>query len=93
MIIETDFVYPQETWNAAKCEKLLRRCETDGLGTTFRYPKGYVGDLIGKSQRFNGGTIIDGNWHPGVIYPLPILPEGYEFYTVPSRGRFIRKAA
>ena len=47
---------------------------------------GHIGDLLGRSQTFNGGIIINGEWYQSVEYPLPIIPDNFVIYCVSSWG-------
>lgn len=87
------YTHPQETWSAEHCAKLAKAKYRD---TTLRgcvSPSGVSHCRLGESMRFNGGCERDGNWYPGEAIPLPSIPDSYEFYDVPSWGRFIRKRA
>ena len=76
---------PKEVWDADRCEELANRRHRDGLGTPYPW-KGYVGHLIRKTERYNGGTIIDGKWYQGVEQTLPDVAEGYKLINVLSWG-------
>jgi hypothetical protein len=76
---------PQEKWDAKKCARLAKTIAKDGLGTPYHF-KGYVGNLIRKTERYNGGTIINGEWWQGVEQTLPKLPKGYKLIMVPTWG-------
>jgi len=71
------YTYPQETWDAKKCEKAAKHRATDGLGTPYPF-LGFIGGERYASQRYNGGTVINDEWYQGVHRPLPIIAEGFE---------------
>jgi hypothetical protein len=87
---------PQETWDAAKCEKMAKHLAKDGLGTPYPF-KGYIG---GSSSippaygpiRYNGGCIREGQWYQGENRPLPKVADGYVIEWVTSWGYRIRKS-
>lgn len=68
------YVYPQETWSAKKCHKAARHIDKDGLGTPYPF-RGYYS--IQTHVRYNGGTVIDGEWYQSVVRLLPRLAEGF----------------
>ena len=92
----TYYTHPQEVWDEKKCEWLARHRRKDGYGS--KGPKGIVcdsaamfGPLYGRSRSYNGGTVINGEWYSGEEWPLPQVPEGWEFVTVPSWGLRIQR--
>ena len=90
------YQHPQETWDEAKCAKLVRRVAKDGMGTKYHF-KGYIGDMLGHyvtrslQIRYNGGCVREGNWWQGEEWQLPIIPAGYKIITVPTWGLRIIK--
>lgn len=78
------FTYPQETWNAAKCAKAAKHRGADGLGTPHAFT-GYQ-PYLPRTQDYNGGTIVNGEWYQGVIHHLPKLAKGYKWVSVCSWG-------
>jgi hypothetical protein len=76
------YVYPTETWDAAKCARMARCVTRDGMGTP--YPLRGMIWWLPKSQDYNGGTIIQGEWYQGVVHSLPILAEGYRWESIPT---------
>jgi len=90
------YTYPQETWDAAQCLKFSRRTQRDGLGTPYPF-KGYLPAphpcaTHGQPLRFNGGTVIDGEWYAAVLWPLPKVAEGFKWIKIPSWGWHLIKA-
>ena len=93
------YQHPQETWDVKKCEKLVKRIARDGMGTPYHF-KGYVypGEIgfpywADIAVRYNGGTVIDGEWWQGEEWQLPKLPEGFEIVIVPTWGyRIIKRS-
>jgi len=90
------YQHPQETWDAKKCEKLVKRTIKDGLGTK-HHLKGmlHLGELghyaHGISVRYNGGTVIGDKWWQGEEWPLPKLPDGFQIMYVSTWGYRIIK--
>ncbi len=95
------FQHPQETWDAKKCERLVKRTRRDGLGTAHslkgmlhnREIGGHNGDL---QVRYNGGCVrgkgADEKWYQGEEWQLPILAEGFEIVYVSTWGwRIVKK--
>lgn len=82
--------YPAEIWDAATCERKAKHLAKDGMGT--RYPfRGYIGSSASIPAaygvtRFNGGTVVNGEWYESTCRPLPILAKGFEIVVVPSWG-------
>jgi hypothetical protein len=78
---------PIPIWSVKFCERMVKSYHRDGLGTRMSWP-GYVGHLIHPTTRFNGGTTRFGNgdWYPGVICGMPLLPLGFKLVLVPSWG-------
>lgn len=80
------FIKKREVWDEKLCKKLANATATDGMGTKYPF-KGYVGHRVREVVvKYNGGTIIDGQWYQGVITPRPLLPKDYEFINVTSWG-------
>lgn len=90
------FHHPQETWDEAKCDKLAKRYERDGMGTRYPFP-GYIGSYASMPPMFgeilyNGGCVHNSEWYQGEFFPLPILPDNYEIVSVLNWGwRIVRK--
>lgn len=82
---EERYVFPQQEWNEEKCRKLAKAVQRDGLGTPYPF-RGYVGNILPKSQNYNGGTIVDGEWYKGVVHPLPKIPNNFKFVYVSTWG-------
>lgn len=87
----------KETWSVKKCERLAKRKNVDGLGTEGG-PRGLIHDsgsaysiAYGTTKRFNGGTIVDGEWYEAIHNPMPKLPKGWEIVWVVSWGQVIKK--
>jgi hypothetical protein len=95
--MEKTYTYPQETWSEAECAKRAKHAPGNAFGD--KPPKGIIAGsastypMYGQKMRFNGGTIIDGEWYQSVSVPLPIIPDTYEFYKLTSWGTVIRKKA
>lgn len=86
------YTHPQETWTVKQCEKMIKQRLYGGpKGMVCADSSPYVN--YGSCVRFNGGCVREGKWYPGEQKPLPILPEGYEFYRVTSWGLFIQKTS
>ena len=89
------FTHKQETWDRAKCQKEANRVFRDGMGTPG--PRGIIASSgsnypqYGQTQRYNGGTIVDGEWYEAVSVPLPAIHEDFCFESWPAWGRFIKK--
>ena len=85
------FTHPTETWTPEQCRKAARQRMRDGLGTVGG-PKGLIAPSgscrlqYGSTIRYNGGTVINGEWYAGEHKPLPVLPDGFEFRSVTSWG-------
>lgn len=79
------FRNPKETWDEKKCERLARHLHKDGLGTPYPF-KGYVGHLIGQTQRYNGGCTRNNKWYEGETFSLPKLAKGFKLVSVPTWG-------
>lgn len=90
------YFHKQEVWGQAKCEKMARRIDKDGLGTPYPF-KGYIGSdtglySLGVTIRLNGGCVYDGEWYEAEMRPLPQVAEGFEIVNIPRWGwRIIRK--
>ena len=90
------FTHPQETWSEAECAKRAKKINRDGLGTVGG-PRGLINcdsasyPSYGQTRRYNGGTVINGQWYAGESVPLPIIPDSYRFRTVCSWGIIIEK--
>ena len=78
------YVYPAEVWDAKKCCKVAKHFARDGLGTKYPWP-GYIGSHYGET-RYNGGTVIDGEWYQGVFRPLPVVADGFTIIRMLSWG-------
>lgn len=92
------FTYPQETWTAAKCEKVAKHRGRDGCGALHPYPGLVAGSAstfpqYGQRMRFNGGTIINGEHYASVEVPLPKIPPGFKFVKRVSWGTYLEKVA
>lgn len=78
--------YPQEVWDKEKCEKVAKR-----TWKNLAPFKGYMGcsqthlSEFG-THRLNGGTVINGEWYPGIVKPLPVVHEDFEIVHVPTWG-------
>lgn len=85
--------YPAEVWDEAKCRKVAKTRHVDGYGSAWPYPglmqaSGAAVHYYGL-QRFNGGTVIDGEWYEGYVRPYPRLPEGFGYVQRPTWGTFL----
>jgi hypothetical protein len=87
------YTHPQETWDEAKCRKMARTTQKDGMGTPYPF-KGYIpqsGSALviqggyGK-QRLNGGCVHGDNWYEGEERLLPIVAKGFKLVRVPTWG-------
>lgn len=86
------FEYEQEVLSYKDCVRINRSVFKDGLGTpgpraliqNFGSAVSYYG-----TQRFNGGTVIDGKWYEGYHRPWPKLPDGWRFESHPAWGVFL----
>ena len=88
------YTYPQEVWDAAKCEKMAKRIVKDGYGSSF--PVGYLGSNQPNGGKwgvttYNGGCVIDDKHYKGEIRPLPKVAEGFEIVQHLAWGYFIEK--
>ena len=88
--------YPIEVWNKETCEKAAKYRAKDGLGTPYPF-RGYIGSTASVPAaygvtRFNGGTVIDGQWYEGINRPHPIVAKGFEIVSVLSWGWRIVKS-
>jgi hypothetical protein len=89
------YTHPQETWNEAECAKRARHALADHWGN--KPPKGIIASnassypQYGQTIRFNGGTVINGEWYQAESRPLPVIPASYEFSKLSSWGTIIRK--
>lgn len=85
------FEHPQETWDAAKCEKLAKKKEANAPF------KGYIGSYASIPPafgpiRYNGGCVRNNEWYQGENRPFPIVADRYEIIFVSSWGwRIIKK--
>ena len=84
------YTYPIEVWDAATCEKNAKHLAKDGLGTPYPF-RGYIGSSATIPAaygvtRYNGGTVINGQWYEGIRRPLPVLAKGFAIVVVPSWG-------
>jgi len=89
------YTYPQEIWHENKCAKMSRHAPKDAWGNL--PPKGIIASnasstpQYGQTIRYNGGTVIDGEWYEAVTRPLPAIPDSYEIVPLTSWGKVIRK--
>jgi hypothetical protein len=89
------YTHPQETWNEKECAKRAKSAPRDFWGN--RPPKGIIASnassrpQYGQTIRFNGGTVIKGEWYEAESVPLPIIPPTFEIVTLCSWGKIIRK--
>ena len=94
--MKNEYIYPQEDWDHAKCERAAKRREKDGYGTIHPW-KGKISDhgspypTYGNSIRYNGGTTIDGEWYERVTRPLPKVAKGFKIVNRPTWGYYIEK--
>jgi hypothetical protein len=79
------YTYPREKWDEKKCRKLARAIQRDGVGTPYPF-RGYVGNILRKTQDYNGGTVINDEWYQGVIHLLPEIPPNFQFVMRISWG-------
>jgi hypothetical protein len=90
--ISTYYHYAPEVWDAATCSRIANRTARDGFGTKYPF-KGYIGSAqtgYGVQCR-NGGVVIDGEWYPGYVKPLPVVADGFGIIHVLSWGwRLVR---
>ena len=78
--------------NAADWRIALRRMEWGPNTHSRDIHAGELGHYaLGMSVRYNGGTVIDGEWWQGEEWQLPLLAEGYEIVHVPTWGYRIIK--
>lgn len=90
------YQYKPEVWNEARCKKLAAHRAKDGLGTPYPF-LGYLGSsaccpATFGTTKYNGGTVINGEWYEGTCKPFPIIPKTYKIVLVPSWGWRIVKA-
>ncbi len=90
--MKTLYTHPREVWTAAQCTKAAKRINRDGLGTVGG-PRGLVSNSgsyncqLGQTKKYNGGFIApDGEHYAAEHKPLPEVPAGFKFETVPSWG-------
>ena len=89
------YIHKQEVWSEKKCERQARRAPKDAWGNP--PPKGIIARAgcphvqYGKTIRFNGGCIREGEWYEGEYKPLPIIPDTYEIVPLSSWGLIISK--
>lgn len=91
------YTHQQEIWDKAKCEKVAKHIEKDGLDTPYPF-KGYIGCSTvpiqyggyGR-QKLNGGCVYNGVWYEGEERLLPQIDEEYEIVEIPSWGFRIKK--
>ena len=89
------FTHKQETWDEKQCAKRARYAPADARGN--KPPKGIIARVAshrpeyGQTRRYNGGIVIGGEWYEAEHRPLPIIPDSYEFFTISSWGKAIRK--
>lgn len=89
------YVYPQETWDEARCRKEAASAPTDSFGN--KPPKGLVNRSAspypgpGQTVHYNSGCIRGGEWYQGETVPLPVIPDTYEFVPLVSWGLRIQK--
>lgn len=82
------YVHPQETWNETECLKISKANGRDAFGTKQR--PGLIASSAspyvsyGQTVRFNGGCERNGQWYEGEMKPLPIVPKGWIFKTIPT---------
>lgn len=96
MAIRSLYIHPRETWTEPQCAKLVKRRTKDAFGTLHPFP-GFVSTAAGgypgpgQTVYYNGGCIREGEWYNGEYFPLPIIPEGYDFIDLPTWGIYLRK--
>lgn len=89
------YTYKAEVWGRAKCLRFSRSIVRDGMGTPHPRP-GYLqkphpcGEW-GEMLRFNGGTIIGGEWYQSVKWPLPKVAKGFKWEHILSWGWYLVK--
>jgi hypothetical protein len=90
------YQHPQETWDEKKCQAVAKHRGRDGYGSLHPY-KGLVSPVgscyiqYGRTIKYNGGCLRNGEWYDGEEMPLPKIPKGWEFYTIPTWGIYLRK--
>ena len=88
------FTHPQESWDAQECAERAKSAPANAYGD--RPPKGIIASSAstypeyGQTIRFNGGTVINGEWYEAVSVPLPKIADGFEFATLTGWGTIIR---
>lgn len=88
------YTYPQQIWDEAECAKRARHAPPNAYGD--RPPKGIIASnaspypQYGQTIRYNGGTVIDGEWYEAVAMPLPLIPDTYEIVSLSSWGKRIQ---
>ena len=89
------YQHPQEVWDVKKCTKLAKRVAKDGMGTPYPFQGSLYLQLghhvHGMRVRYNGGTVIDGEWWQGEEWQLPQVAEGFKIIHVPTWGYRIIK--
>lgn len=87
--------HPQETWDTIEATRRAAYAPKDAWGN--RQPAGLIASnasnypQYGQTIAYNGSREIDGELYSAEYKPLPIIPAGFEFYTHPAWGTFIRK--
>jgi hypothetical protein len=92
--MKDNYIHPQEIWDEAKCEKVLKHKYKDGCGT-----KHHRGGLIshsgsaypqyGQTKRYNGGCIREDEHYQSETIPLPKVPIGWGFEYVSTWGTYL----
>ena len=93
---ETTYTHPQEEWDAAKCAKIAKQRGRDGYGTPHPWPGAIASHssshpMYGQTRRYNGGTIINGEFYNREAKPLPRIAPGYKFLNRPTWGTYLVK--
>ena len=86
----------QETWGEGECRKRSRSNPANAFGDREPWPGKIAGSSsphpeYGRTIRYNGGTIIDGELYDAVRVPLPEIHEAYEFVDRPTWGTYIQR--
>lgn len=89
------YTHPQETWSTQECQRRARFAPADPYGN--RPPRGIIASnasnhaQYGQTVYYNGGIVIENQWYAGEYHPLPLVPNEFEFVSLPSWGTVIRR--
>lgn len=78
------YEYAAPVWDEKKANSFAKKRERDYFGTPDPFP-GYLKGW-NVETRYNGGTVIEGEWYQGIRRPLPKVPDGFKWIQVISWG-------